>query len=82
MHYFPIEYLSENEGQLLFQLQGYNHATSIHMIGYLWLGYAIGAPTLGWLCRLIDPVRLIIIGCITSIVLLFILICEYLFLCF
>ena len=74
MLYFPIEYLSENEGQLLFQLQGYNHATSIHMIGYLWLGYAIGAPTLGWLCRLIDPVRLIIIGCITSIVLLFILI--------
>jgi MFS family permease len=47
--YFPIEYLSENEGRIFLGLKGFNANFSSYMITIAWLGYAIGCPLLGFL---------------------------------
>jgi len=47
--YFPIEYLSENEGRIFLGLKGFDPNFSSYMITMAWIGYAIGCPLLGFL---------------------------------
>lgn len=47
--YFGLEYLSENEGKIFLQLNGYDSSFSSYMITVAWIGYAIGCPLLGGL---------------------------------
>jgi len=47
--YFPIEYLSENEGRIFLGLKGFSPNFASYMITVSWIGYAIGCPLLGFL---------------------------------
>tara|TARA_R110002110_G_scaffold415800_1_gene656283 strand:- start:39656 stop:40924 length:1269 start_codon:yes stop_codon:yes gene_type:complete len=47
--YFTLEYLSENEGKIFLEINGYSAKFSSYMITVGWLGYAIGCPLLGFL---------------------------------
>jgi MFS family permease len=47
--YFPLEYLSANEGRLFLGLKHFSPNFSSYMITMSWVGYAIGCPMLGFL---------------------------------
>lgn len=47
--YFSIEYLSENEGKIFLEMNGFSAAFSSYMLTLSWLGYAIGCPLLGFI---------------------------------
>ncbi|MDF1683713.1 MAG: MFS transporter [Legionellaceae bacterium] len=47
--YFPIEYLSENEGRIFLGLKGFSPNFASYMITVSWMGYALGCPLLGFL---------------------------------
>lgn len=47
--YFPLEYLSENEGKNFLVLKGFTPLYAAYMITLGWFGYAIGCPLLGYI---------------------------------
>lgn len=51
--YFTLEYLSENEGKVFFELKGFSSHFSAYVLTIGWLGYAIGCPLLGLLSDLL-----------------------------
>lgn len=59
--YFTLEYLSENEGKIFLEFNGYSSSSASYMITLGWLGYAIGCPTLGFLSDFFKRRRLIMI---------------------
>ncbi|MFZ9035472.1 MAG: MFS transporter [Francisellaceae bacterium] len=75
--YFAIEYLSENEGKLFLQLNGYSSGFSSYMITLSWLGYAIGCPVIGFISDRIKRRRTPMI--FASILVIVALICIFYF---
>lgn len=51
--YFSLEYLSENEGKHFLMEKGFSSSFSSYMITMAWLGFALGAPILGYVSDLI-----------------------------
>lgn len=49
MLYFPLEYLSENNGIIFLTMRGYSAEFAGYCFSLAWLGYGIGAPILGYL---------------------------------
>lgn len=45
--YFPIEYLSGNEGRAFLSLKGFNFTYASFMLTVAWLGYALANPLVG-----------------------------------
>ena len=52
--YFPIEYLSENEGRTFLGLKGIMLQDASYMITLAWIGYAIGCPLLGFFSDMLE----------------------------
>jgi MFS family permease len=47
--YIFLEYLSENEGKIFLELNGFSSQFSSYMITLGWLGFAVGCPILGFI---------------------------------
>lgn len=60
--YFVIEYLSENSGKVFLTLKGFSEQEASYLITYSWLGFAIGAPLLGFLSDYFANRRIIMIA--------------------
>lgn len=52
--YFSLEYFSENSGRSFLMLRGFDMNGASYIISYAWLGFAIGAPILGFLSDLFE----------------------------
>ncbi len=70
--YFTLEYLSENEGKIFLELNGYSSGFSSYMITVGWLGYAIGCPLLGFISDFLRRRKIIMVSaalcCLLSII--------------
>jgi len=57
--YFSVEYLSANEGRSFLLLKGINITSASYMLTISWIGYAIGAPSLGFLSDILERRKII-----------------------
>jgi MFS family permease len=64
--YFTLEYLSENEGKVFLELNGYSSSFSSYMITVGWLGYAIACPLLGFASDLFKRRKIIMVAAAIS----------------
>ncbi len=59
--YFPIEYLSENEGRIFLNLKGINIEDASYMITTSWIGFAIFCPLFGLISDWLDRRKLFLV---------------------
>lgn len=57
--YFPVEYLSENEGRAFLVLKGISLNSASYMLTISWIGYAIGCPLLGFISDFFERRKII-----------------------
>lgn len=59
--YFSLEYLSENDGRIFLCFKNITSNQASYMITIGWLGYALGAPVIGYLSDFLQRRKIILI---------------------